>query len=50
MLPQNDIIKASRLMHYFLRYRDPPGIYLFKVNSGKTKTICKTYSKLLIKT
>ena len=30
-----------------MSHRNPAGIYLFKANSGKTKTICKTCSKLL---
>ena len=29
---------------------NPAGIYLFKVNNGNTRTICKMCSKLIIKT
>ena len=28
----------------------PAGIYFFKVNNGKTRTMCEIYSKLTIKT
>ena len=31
-------------------HHNPPGIYLFKVNNGNSRTICETCSKLTIKT
>ena len=35
-------------MWYFLSVVKPSGIYLFKVNSGNTKTVCEICSKILV--
>ena len=35
---------------FYIHFRDhPPGIYLFKVNSGNTRKMCEISSKLTIK-
>ena len=54
-MPVETIFTFLRLLEgfywIFLRHsNNPAGMYLFKVNSGNNKTICKICSKLTIKT
>ena len=40
----------AKIIHVYLSINYPAGVYLIKVNNGGTWTMCKTCSKLTIKT